>query len=201
MAAPAPQLRIGRTTLPASDSAGIAAAIEAWNSQSAIADVPAAFNPQTIDPAKAAALLAALAHAPDDVLAGRTLILDATSLRIGTSSPTTPDSFAGALHLEIDSEHGPAVIARAVVPTDCDLARARAAAAKTLAAEADRKVAAATGDAAVPARRQRQAITRAWFDNAAALAGCVPNDATAQADRAEAEAAMKAAIVIGGMIQ
>ena len=200
MAAPDLMLSIGRATVAASDTAAVAAAITTANQQAAVEGVPDGFNPATIDPAKAQALLAALAKAPLAALAGRNLILNAYNLRIGTSSPTTPASFTGAVRLEIDSEHGASVMANVLVAPDCATAIARAAAARELTAAADAEVNAATGDAVMPARRRRQAVSRVWFDNAAAQATCQPSEATA-AERAAAEKAMKAAIVIGGAIQ
>ena len=203
-ASPGLRVNIGRTTVAAGDAAAVSAAIEAANKQAREAGVPDAFNPRVIDPAKAAALLAALVKPPAEavtVLAGRALILNPYNLRIGTSSPTSPASFSGPVRLGIESEHGDSVMAAAIVPVDCALARERAAEAKRLTEAADREVKAASGDAVMPAQLRRQAVSRAWFDNATAHAGCAPNDAAAAAEREASGVAMRAAIVIGGSMQ
>ena len=198
------RLNIGRATVAAADNAAVGAAIKAANEKARIQGVPDAFNPRTIDPEKAAALLKTLMAPPGTAiapLAGRALILNALSLRIGTSSPTTAASFAQTFVLEVDSEHGGAVMARTSVPADCDLARVRAEEAKHLAEAADRDVSARTGDGVMPALLRRQAVTRAWFDNASAHAACVPHDPAAAAGRDAANKAMRAAIVIGGSME
>lgn len=198
------QLRIDRATIDASDKAAVNAAIAAANTKSHDPGLPDTLNPAIIDPAKADALLSALMRPPADAiapLAGRALELNAMALRIGTSSPTTVASFAPPIKLEIASEHGDMVSARAMVPADCGIARDRAAEARQRTEEADKTYKAATGDAIMPIRLRRYALSRVWFDNASAQASCAPDDAAAKADRAAAEHMMKSAVVIGGSMQ
>lgn len=198
------RLRIDRSIIRATDKAAVASAISAANLRARSAGLPDAVNPSLIDPAKAEALLTALtgpssaALAP---LAGRALWLDPTALRIGTSSPTTVASFSGPITLEVTHDHGETVSARAAVPVDCDLARARAADARRLTQQADRDYQAATGDAVMPVRLRRQALSWAWFDNASAYAACAPNDKVAAEDRDAADRMAKAAVVIGGSME
>jgi hypothetical protein len=199
------RLEIGRATVAAGDTKAVRAAIAEANRRARQPGVPDAFNPRIVDPAKAEALVKALLTPPGDALAplaGRTLILNAYNLRIGTSSPTAVSGFAPPVKLEIDSEHGDSVMARASVPVDCALARERAAEAKRRTEQADRDVRARLGhDGAMPAQLRREAVARAWFDNAAAHASCVPGDAAAAAERDAAERAMHDSIVIGGSME
>jgi hypothetical protein len=188
----------------AADREAVNAAIAATNARAREAGLPDALNPDVIDPSKAEALLNALMTAPAETLAmaeGRILEFNPVALRIGTSSPSTVASFASPVTLEITSDHGEIVSVRVVGPVDCELAREQAKEARLQTEQADREYQAATGDAIMAARRRRYALTRVWFDNAAALAVCVPNDAAAAADRDAAERAMNASIVIGGSMQ
>jgi hypothetical protein len=198
------RLNINRSIVAAADTKAVAAAIAAANARARDPSLPDAFNPALIDPAKAEALLTALLRPPGDAvapLAGRALELNPMALRIGTSSPTTAASFARPFTLEVASEHGDTVIARAVAPVDCDIARDRAAEARRRTEAADREYKAATGDAIMAARLRRYALSRVWLDNAGAQAECAPNDAAAAADRDAAERTMKASVVIGGSME
>jgi hypothetical protein len=198
------RLRIGPTVVAAADREAVSAAIAATNARAREAGLPDALNPDVIAPSKAEALLNALMRTPGETLAaveGRILEFNPMALRIGMSSPSTVASFASPVTLEITSDHGEMVSARAVGPVDCELARERAKEARLQTEQADREYQAAVGDAIMAARRRRYALTRVWFDNAAALAVCVPNDAAAAAERDAAERAMNASVVIGGSMQ
>jgi hypothetical protein len=203
-AVPALRLRIDRSIVAAADKAAVGAAITAANARAHSPGLPDAFNPSVIDPAKAEALLSALMQPSGEAVAplsGRALELNAMALRIGTSSPTTVASFAPPIKLEVASEHGETVSARALVPVDCGIAKDRAAEARRRTDEADREYKAATGDAIMPVRQRRYALARVWFDNAGAQAACAPNDAAAAADRDAAERSMHASVVAGGSMQ
>jgi hypothetical protein len=198
------RLRIDRSIIRAADKAAVTSAIAAANLRARSAGLPDWFNPSLVDPAKAEALLTALSSPSGEAvapLAGRALWLDPTALRIGTSSPTTVASFSGPIKLEVTHDHGETVSARAAVPVDCALARERAAEARRLTEQADRDYQAATGDAIMPARLRRQALSWVWFDNASAYAVCVPNDAAAATDRDAADHMAKASVVIGGSME
>ena len=58
------RLRIDRTTVAAADKAAVGAAVEAANARVRDPNLPDAFNPAVIDPAKADALLTALTNRP-----------------------------------------------------------------------------------------------------------------------------------------
>jgi hypothetical protein len=203
-AAPALRLRIDRSIVAAADKAAVGAAITAANARARSPDLPDAFNPAVIEPAKAEALLSALMQPSGEAIAplsGRALDLNATALRIGTSSPTTVASFVPPVKLEITSEHGETVSARVLGPVDCGIAKDRAAEARRRTEEADREYKAAAGDAIMPVRQRRYALARVWFDNASAQAVCAPNDAAAAADRDAAERSMHNSVVAGGSMQ
>lgn len=198
------RLRIDRSVVAAADRDAVGAAIAAANARARDPALPDAFNPAIIDPAKAEALLSALLQPSGEALAplgGRVLEFNAMALRIGTSSPTTAASFRRPFTLQVAGEHGETVSARAVAPVDCDVARDRAAEARRRTEAADRDYQAATGDAVMPARLRRSALSRVWFDNASAQAACAPDDPAAAADRDAADRAMKASVVVGGGMQ
>lgn len=198
-----PRLRIGHATVKAGDTAALHAAIAAANERERMKDLPDTLNPALIDPAKADAFAAALVRTPAIAapLSGRILLATPMSLRIGTSSPASPASFAAPFALEVTSEHGDVVIASAKVPVDCTQARDRAAEARRRTEEAERQYQAAKGDAIMPIRLRKQALSRAWIDNASAYAACVPGDAAAKADRDAADRAMRDSTVGGGSME
>lgn len=192
------RLRIGSETVGVASADAVAAAAAKANAARRLDGLPDVLNPDLIDPAKLTALLARLpdAAAPHRrVLARRALFVDPAGLRVGTSSPTTPASFAEGLALEIDDADGDPVIARAVVAVDCGLARTRAAEARAHLDGVAREVAdlEARRDvrALPPARLRRYAVARAWRDNAVAASRCAPDDAAAKADRDAAEQAAR----------
>ena len=199
------KVRAGFATVAAASASAVAEAIATSNAESRLEGLPDTLNPGIIDPAKAEALLRALPGLPPDMLAplaGRALYLNAAGLRVGASAPTTPASFAAPFRLEVEEVQGQLVIARATVPTDCGLARTRAAEARqqtgaseleVKALEARRRSAAGKPDegealrALSSALSRRSAAANAWRQNADAVAHCSPGDAVAAQDLAEAK--------------
>jgi hypothetical protein len=220
MAEAAPlHVRVGRETVAASDAAALDAAIARSNAALRIADLPDALNPAIIDPAKAHALLAALAALPADALAplaGRSLYLNGPDLPVRTTSPATPAGFSRLTGLAAPDVQGDTVLVGLVMPLDCALARRQADVARTAMAQAGAVVAllearqqsesGADQGSVLPdlaaARTRRAAIAGAWRENAAAASACAPDDAAASADLAEAEqAAASSAVPAGGGLE
>ena len=214
----AAQIRIGSKLYPAAATQEILAALAAENKRHAIAGLPDELNPRLVDPAKATALLAALTPERLAPLSKRALALGPGALRIGTSAPTTPASFARPFTLAIESEHdsGKTATARANVAVDCTLARERAATARRRVAQSQREVAtltaskeaarntpqeAPTTSALYDATQLRFAVAMAWVENAEAASQCAPQDAAAKADLVEALRVRSASAVPGGSMQ
>ena len=196
------RLLIGAGVMDAA-SADAVKAIEAQNARVRLPGLPDEFNPNVIDPAKAAALLSALPPNAAEVLGGKALFLDGVELGVGASAPTTPASFKPPVALSVIADHGPSVSARAAFKVDCAVASSRAAAARQRAAQADSAVKAleAQRQNSGAAKLLRQAVTQAWRQNAGAVADCAPGDAAAAADRDAALRAVSAALVLGGSME
>jgi len=200
------RVRVGRVTVDAADAPGVDAAIAQSNARLRLALLADALNPSIIDPAKAHALLAALAKLPASALAplgGHSLYLNAPDLPIKTTSPTTPASFAQLAGIAAADVQGDTVLVRLRIKLDCDLARTQAAAArqaldaiKPVVAQYQAARDAATGEAEAQAlhdlsaaRLRRFAIAGAWAENAAAASACAPGDAQLRAENAAAQRA------------
>ena len=210
MSAPPPlKLRIGFITVDASQTAEVSAALEKSNAHQRIAGLPDTLNPGVIDPAKATALLNAIAKMPPDAQApftGNTLYLNGGDLGIGASAPTTEASFAEPFTLAaIDTDNG-LVTAQAKIQPDCTLAKSRAGEARHQFGLAEQEVQALTTESAKSgggdtlrslsaARSRRYAIAQVWRENAAAVAACSPNDAEAAKELAHAKHLAKTTIV------
>ena len=200
-AEPPLKFQIGRSIVEAADTAGLDRAIVAANAAAHRADLADAFNPLIIDPAKAHAFAAALLKSPGDLpakLAGRALDVDALHMRIGVSSPTTLASFAAPPFIQVTIEHPDSVSARAVVPVDCDGARARAAEARRLTEASAADIKKLRNAAQTEAKRRRFLLSHVWLDNADAVLSCTPDDKAAAADRKAADRTMNASIVPSG---
>lgn len=183
-------VQIGRTIVPAADTAAVDRAIAAANAAARVDGVEDAFNPNLIDPAKAQALIAALLRDPGDLparLGGRALDLTALHMRIGVSSPTTAASFAAA-KVELTLDHPQTYSGRAVVAVDCAAAAARA-------GEARKRAQAAK------AKQAKFLLSHAWLDNAEAVLSCRPADKAAKADRDAADKSMRASMVPTGSME
>lgn len=202
-------VRIGHAVLaPAATFGALRAAIDRSNRDYRLADLGDHLNPDVIDADKAAALVAALpaiAKRSPQLLGGRELYLNPTYLRIGTADPTTAAGFAQPFDLETVDLQGQTLLARATVPTVPDMARERAAEAKSrLTAEHARigpleaRLGAASASVEqqrailgelTPARSRRSALARVWWNIARDSSERAGTDAAA---KAEAEAALKA---------
>ena len=189
-------VRVARVTVDAWNAEAVAAAIARANVAERREDLPDDLNPWMIDPAKATALLAALAALPSpgfSQLHGHALYLDAPDLPIMMTSPTTPASFAGLMGIEVAEFQGEIALVRLRMPLDCAIALTQLAKARTAMAAIATEVArlekqrsTASGDAETKAlhdlsaaRSRRFAIASAWHENAAAASGCAPGDARA----------------------
>jgi hypothetical protein len=210
------RVRVGRVTLPLESGAAVSEAIERSNATLRVADLPDALNPDIIDPAKAAAFLAALGKLPTSELAplaGHSVYLNAPELPVRATSPTTPASFSRLAGLEVADLQGDTALTRVRLPLDCALAESQANSARSALAEADQAVAAlerrhaAAGNgpdeapalhALSAARARRFAIASAWLENATAVSACRPDDAKAQAERDAAHAEVTATAMPSG---
>ncbi len=196
------KVEIGRAVLDASSPEAVAA-IEAENARNSLPGLPDELNPRMIDTAKWRALVGALSPGAAEVLGGRPLFLDPVGLRIAASSPTKPASFGPSTRLTAGDTVGDAIMARSDAPYDCDLARARAQAARKQTQGADQQVKALESrqEAAAMERQVRYAAALAWRENATAAAGCQPGDPQAAAEQRAAEQAASDFILLGGSMQ
>jgi hypothetical protein len=210
------RVRVGHVTVPLESGGAVTEAIERSNAIVRVPDLPDALNPDIIDPAKAAAFLAALAKLPwSDLapLAGHSVYLNAPELPVRTTSPTTPDSFSRLSGLEVADLQGDTALTRVRLPLDCALAEAQANSARRALADVDqavtalerRHVAAENGPdeasalhALSAARARRFAIASTWLENASAVSACRPDDAKARADRNAAHAEVNASAMPSG---
>jgi len=209
------RVRIGHTTVNAADTKAVADAIAVANQRASFAGVPDGLNPRLIDPARAQALLAAVAALPAAARASlghRALLLDTPGLPVMASSPSTPAGLSGLTGIKATVAQGDATEVRLTMTLDCDLARANATAARTAVEAASADVArlekerrTATGEALTKAlddlgaaRRRRFLLSIAWHDNAEADAACRPKDAEAKAGLAAAAKARTDFVVSTG---
>jgi hypothetical protein len=197
------KLRAGHGLVEAAaDRAAIRAVIEQSNGQHRLEGLPDHLNPEVIDPAKAEALIAALAKLPSDklkALAGKALHLNYGGLMIAASAPTQPSAFAEISGLKIADVQGDTVLARVSPKIDCALAQSRAgeAASRIAAANDEVKSLEAKQDSAAyealsVAKARRFAIAQAWRDNAEAWSKCPGADAAAKTALKSAKSAVKA---------
>lgn len=214
-AAPGLRVRAGRVSVDATDTSAVDAAIAQSNAKLRIALLADVLNPSIIDPAKAHALLAALAKLPASALAplrGHSLYLNAPELPIKTTSPTTPGSFVHLGGIAAADLQGDTALVRLRMRLDCDLARTQAAAArpaldaiKAVVAQYQAVREAATGEVETQAlhdlsaaRLRRFAIAGAWAENAAAAHACAPGDAHLRAEHEAAQQALSEFAVPSG---
>ena len=191
-------LRIGATTIPASEAAGLLPAIEAANARSRIPGLPDTLNPDAIDPGKAAAFVASLPGQPAETLAriaGHELSLAQDRLGLIAAAPTRAADFAVPFTLVVDDIRGRHVLAHTTVAADAGLARTRAAEGHAALAEAEevtrRAEAGRNSDEVGAALRRRAAVAVAWHVNAAAWASAAPGDSVAQDSLAAARDAAR----------
>lgn len=196
------KLLVGRAVLDAT-APGTRAAVEQWNEKQRSAAIPDEFNPAVIDIRKFDAMVAALGPDSAAVIGGRPMALDTRRLGIGASSPTTPGSFKAPLALHVVREHTDSVSVQADFIIDCDLAKARANAARAMTHEAEGAVQAAEArhDSGTDARVRRWAVARVWEENAIAAAACTPGDDELVEDSEAATKATDAAVLLGGSMQ
>ena len=201
-------LRVGHDTLTAgTPSEALLAAVAQWNRASAIEGLPSHLNPETLDPAKVAALLEALPRLPpkqrERLGGGNILYLNAPELMIGASAPTSPASFAAPFEIRVIERQDDLVLARATVPVDCELARARAQEARGRISAAGAEVQALEAKTAAAdqqpdlleslsqARSRRFAIAAVWRQNAQAWTRCDKASREATKELKAAAAAVK----------
>ena len=199
---PSISLQLGRKTVPfSSPPAEIMALVNGYNRRRHIEGLPDGLNPATIDPDKAAGLVAGLHAQPPAVLArlaGNALLLDWASLGLGTTAPTHREAFAGKFDLIVENIRIGQVMAHTSVPFDPQRARAKAAEAQSALTKANADVIAAEGrqpptpNEVGDMRFRRSAIAQTWLNNAEAWAKAEPSDGAAQSSLTAANKAFDA---------
>ncbi len=214
-AADALPVRIGRAIVDGGDLAAVEAAIKTANAKVRLAGLEDALNPWLIEPARAMALLEALARLPATErgkLGGLPIALS-IGLPVMATSPTTMAGFAGLTGIAAVEAHGTASVVRVAMPLDCDLARRQSEVARSALERMELEVAALEQRMRLPggdrtdllhqlgaARLRRFALATTWRENAVADQACRPGDRGAADGLMAAEEKLARYAVPGGSL-